>query len=52
MRRWKITFTNDDGNFPSIFADFITFAEAASHAYVQRNSYYREFRILSVEQMT
>jgi hypothetical protein len=49
MKRWKITFLNSKGNRPSIFADFITFAEAASFAYLKRNSDYKGFTIVSVE---
>jgi len=48
MKRWKITFTNGEGNCPSIFAEFITFAEAASFAYLKKNSTYKGFSILSV----
>lgn len=48
MKRWKITFTNGEGNFPSIFGDFATFAEAATFAYLNKNSSYKGFSILSV----
>lgn len=51
MRRWKITFTNGEENFPSIFGDFATFAEAASFAYLKRNSLYKGFRITAVEEV-
>lgn len=52
MRRWKITFTNGEENFPSIFGDFFTFAEAASFAYFKKNSLYKGFRIFAVEEMS
>ena len=52
MRRWKITFTNGKENFPSIFGDFITFAEAAAFAYLKRDTLYKGFRIHAVEEMT
>lgn len=52
MRRWKITFTNGKENFPSIFGDFLTFAEAAAFAYLKRNTLYKDFRIVAVEEMT
>jgi len=51
MRRWKITFTNGEENFPSIFGDFATFAEAASFAYLKKNSFYNGFRIFAVEEV-
>lgn len=51
MRRWKITFTNGEENFPSIFGDFATFAEAATFAYLKRNSLYKGFRITGVEEV-
>lgn len=51
MRRWKITFTNSEENFPSIFGDFATFAEAASFAYLKKNSLYKGFKITAVEEI-
>lgn len=51
MRRWKITFTNGEENFPSIFGDFATFAEAASFAYLKKNSLYKGFRITALEEI-
>jgi len=51
MRRWKVTLTNNEVNFPSIFGDFATFAEAATFAYLKRSSLYKGFRIISVEEV-
>jgi hypothetical protein len=48
MKSWKITFTNSNGSRPSIFAKFLTFAEAASYAYMKKKSAYAGFRIESI----
>lgn len=48
MKSWKITFVNNEGNRPSIFAKFLTFAEAASYAYLKKKSAYAGFRIESI----
>ena len=48
MRRWKITFTNGEENFPSIFGDFFTFAEAAALAYLKKQTLYKGFKIHSI----
>lgn len=47
MKSWKITFINDTGSRPSIFAKFLTFAEAATHAYMKKSAY-SGFRIESI----
>jgi hypothetical protein len=48
MKSWKITFINAEGSRPSIFAKFLTFAEAATFAYMKKKSAYAGFRIESI----
>ena len=48
MKSWKITFINAEGNRPSLFAKFLTFAEAATFAYMKKKSAYAGFRIESI----
>lgn len=50
MRRWKITLVADDGCLMREYVNCMTFAEAASKAYIMCAGKYKSSRISSVEE--